>query len=71
MGYAAARVGQPKVIGELPGHVFQAAAGEEVELTVALNLGTREKIEYLEARRYKIKYLPFDWNLNDAVPAAA
>ena len=24
-----------------------------------------ERITYLEERRYKIKYLPFDWNLNE------
>jgi hypothetical protein len=39
---------QPLVNGELPGHVFQAEEGETVELTIALNLGTRERIEYLE-----------------------
>lgn len=39
---------RPKVNGQPPGHVFQAEKGETVELSVALNLATREKIEYLE-----------------------
>ncbi len=39
---------QPLVNGEYPGHVFQADEGKTVELSIALNLGTREKIEYLE-----------------------
>jgi hypothetical protein len=39
---------QPQVNGELPGHVFQADQGETVELQIALNLSTRDKIEYLE-----------------------
>jgi hypothetical protein len=34
--------------GALPGHVFQADAGREIELTIALNLSTRDKIDYLE-----------------------
>jgi hypothetical protein len=36
--------------GELPGHIFQAADGESVELEVALNLSIRspDKVEYLE-----------------------
>ncbi|MDX1946270.1 MAG: CehA/McbA family metallohydrolase [Pirellulaceae bacterium] len=34
--------------GALPGHVFQAEAGQTVELVVALNLATRDKVEYLE-----------------------
>lgn len=39
---------QPRVNGELPGHIFQADAGQAIDLNVSLNLGTREKIEYLE-----------------------
>lgn len=39
---------RPLVNGESPGHVFQAAKGKTVELSIALNLATREKIEYLE-----------------------
>lgn len=39
---------RPRVNGELPGHVFTAPVGESIELTVALNLGMREKVEYLE-----------------------
>lgn len=39
---------QPLVNGELPGHVFQADKGQTVELEIALNLATREKIDYLE-----------------------
>jgi hypothetical protein len=38
----------PQVNGELPGHVFRADPGESVELQIALNLSTRDKIEYLE-----------------------
>lgn len=34
--------------GALPGHVFQADAGQTVELNIALNLATRDKVEYLE-----------------------
>ena len=39
---------QPQVNGELPGHVFQADEGQVVQLETALNLSTREKIDYLE-----------------------
>lgn len=39
---------RPSVNGELPGHVFEAAKGETVELNIALNLAMREKVEYLE-----------------------
>jgi hypothetical protein len=39
---------RPRVNGELPGHVFHAPAGEAVELTVALDLALRDRVEYLE-----------------------
>jgi hypothetical protein len=39
---------RPRVDGQLPGHVFQAAAGESVELSVALNLSLRDPVDYLE-----------------------
>jgi hypothetical protein len=39
---------QPRVNGHLPGHVFQAEQGESLELSISLNLSTREKIDYLE-----------------------
>lgn len=39
---------QPRVNGHLPGHVFEAGQGESLELSISLNLSTREKIEYLE-----------------------
>ncbi len=39
---------RPRVNGQLPGHVFSAAAGDELELNVELKLGTQEKIGYLE-----------------------
>ena len=39
---------QPTVNRQLPGHVFAARRGEELELTVSLHLATREKIDYLE-----------------------
>jgi hypothetical protein len=41
----------PQVNGELPGHVFRADAGQSVDLQIALNLSTRDKIEYLEVIR--------------------
>lgn len=34
--------------GELPGQVFQVEQGTAIDLNVALNLSTREKIEYLD-----------------------
>ena len=34
--------------GALPGHVFKADEGQTVDLDVALNLGTRDKIDYME-----------------------
>jgi hypothetical protein len=41
---------RPSVEGQLPGHVFQADAGQEVELEVGLTLSIRspEKVAYLE-----------------------
>jgi hypothetical protein len=36
------------VEGQPPGHVFQAAAGESVDLEIALTLSTRRPISYLE-----------------------
>ncbi len=39
---------RPLVNGQLPGHVFRAEAGKEVELDIALKLSLREKVEYLE-----------------------
>jgi hypothetical protein len=38
----------PRVNGQLPGHVFRAAAGESVECQATLNLSLRDKVEYLE-----------------------
>jgi hypothetical protein len=38
----------PRFNGELPGHVFTAEAGQEIEISIALNLATKEKIDYLE-----------------------
>lgn len=38
----------PKVNGHLPGHVFKSTAKKPLALRAELNLGTREKIEYLE-----------------------
>lgn len=37
-----------KVEGELPGHVFQGDAGQELELEIGLTLSTRETVHYLE-----------------------
>lgn len=39
---------RPRVEGELPGHVFQADAGQSLELEVTLNLATRDKLSYLD-----------------------
>jgi hypothetical protein len=39
---------RPRVNGELPGHVFTAAAGERIELETTLSLSIRDKVEYLE-----------------------
>ena len=38
----------PRVQGQLPGYVFQAAEGETAELEIALTLSTRQPISYLE-----------------------
>jgi hypothetical protein len=42
---------RPMVNGHPPGHVFTAAAGEILELSIQLNLSLREPIEYLEIVR--------------------
>lgn len=39
---------RPLVNGELPGYTFQAYPGEKVELSIALQLSMRERVEYLE-----------------------
>ena len=39
---------RPRVNGQLPGHIFQAAAGETVRLRASLKLSLRDKVEYLE-----------------------
>ena len=39
---------RPTVEGEYPGYVFPSESGQEVELEVAMNLATREKIDYFE-----------------------
>ncbi len=39
---------RPLVEGHPPGHVFTAPAGQQLDLEIALNLSTREKILYLE-----------------------
>jgi hypothetical protein len=39
--------GAPKE-GALPGHVFKADQGQTIDLEIALNLSTRDKIDYLE-----------------------
>jgi len=38
----------PSVHGRMPGHVFQAKQGEEIEFEIGLTLSTREPISYLE-----------------------
>ena len=39
---------RPHVEGQLPGHVFTAAEGEELQLQAALSMATRENVQYLE-----------------------
>lgn len=39
---------RPLVNGQLPGHVFHAAPGETLELSIQLNLAVRERVDYLE-----------------------
>ncbi len=39
---------RPTLGGEYPGHVFQAYRGEALEISVELNLSTRDPVEYLE-----------------------
>jgi len=38
----------PRLNGELPGHVFRADAGQTVQLQATLNLSIRETVDYLE-----------------------
>jgi hypothetical protein len=42
---------RPTVHGHLPGHVFHAPEGSELELEIALTLSTRRPISYLELVR--------------------
>ena len=42
---------RPRVNGELPGHVFKAQSGQELDLVVEAQLSTREKIDYFEIIR--------------------
>jgi hypothetical protein len=39
---------RPKVEGQLPGHVFTADKGEELDFEIGLTLSTRQPISYLE-----------------------
>lgn len=39
---------RPTLGGEYPGHTFHATAGEALEMSVELNLSTRDPVEYLE-----------------------
>lgn len=39
---------RPLANGQLPGHAFYLAEGEELDIDVAMNLTTRDRIEYLE-----------------------
>lgn len=39
---------RPTLGGEYPGHIFQAYSGEALEMSVELNLSTRDPVEYLE-----------------------
>lgn len=39
---------RPKVLGERPGFVFHGEPGEELEFEIALDLSTRDEVNYLE-----------------------
>jgi hypothetical protein len=39
---------RPNVEGEMPGHVFRADAGQQIDLEVGLTLSTRDRVSYLE-----------------------
>ncbi|HEX3724783.1 MAG TPA: CehA/McbA family metallohydrolase [Pirellulales bacterium] len=39
---------RPNVEGQMPGYVFRAAKGEQIELEVGLTLSTRDRVSYLE-----------------------
>ena len=39
---------RPTLGGQLPGHVFTATAGEALEMSVEMNLASRDPVEYLE-----------------------
>lgn len=39
---------QPRLGGEIPGHVFRAAKGEVLQIQPELNLAVRDPVEYLE-----------------------
>jgi hypothetical protein len=39
---------RPNVEGEMPGHVFRADAGRQMDLEVGLTLSTRDRVAYLE-----------------------
>ena len=53
---------KPLVQGELPGHVFRAAAGTKLDLEIGLTLSTRDPISYLEiVKNGQVKHsIPFD-----------
>ncbi len=53
---------RPLVNGKLPGHVFEAAAGESVNLQATLSLSLQDKVEYLEIVRdgLVIENVPLD-----------
>jgi len=48
---------RPAVHGQLPGHVFQAEEGRELEFEIGLTLSTRQPISYLELiKNGKVEY---------------
>ena len=53
---------RPLVNGQLPGHVFEAPAGETLSLQPTLNLAIQDKVEYLEIVRdgLVIENVPLD-----------
>jgi hypothetical protein len=65
---------KPSVVGQFPGHVFQAEAGQKLELEINLNFWTRDPVSYLEIiKNGKVEHeVRFDeYAKNGRLPALA
>jgi hypothetical protein len=63
---------RPIVAGKLPGHVFTAPAGKELDLDAVLNMATRDKVSYLEViknGRVELSLRTEDWAKTGTLPA--